>query len=183
MFVLAVLDSAGLPVVGGVDLLLVNIAAARPAIAYWAALCAIAGSMLGSAILFALARKGGELMLAKYISSRSGARAHRWFERYGMVTVFFPAVSPLPLPMKIAVFCAGALEVSWTKFLTVMLSARILRYFALAFFGARYGAATLLYLKQHLLFISMMALALAAFAVIALQINERRAKARVMAAS
>ena len=178
LFLLAALDSMGLPVVGGVDLLLVNVAAARPSLAYAAALCAIAGSMLGSAVLFGIARKGGELVLAKYIASRRGARMHRWFERYGLITVFIPALSPLPLPMKIPVFCAGALEVHWTRFLLVVLSARIIRYFSLAYFGVRYGASTLLFLKDHLLAIAFMALGLAALAVIVLQLRDRRNRAR-----
>ncbi len=178
LFVLAALDSAGVPVVGGVDLLLVNVAAARPSLAYVAALCAIAGSMLGSAVLFAIARKGGELMLAKYIAGRRGARMHRWFERYGLITVFIPALSPLPLPMKIPVFCAGALEVHWTRFLLVVLSARTIRYFSLAYFGVRYGASTLLYLRDHLLAIAFLALGIAAVAVIVLQLRDRRNRAR-----
>lgn len=174
LLILAALDSAGLPVVGGVDLLLVNVAAARPSVAYFAALCAIAGSMMGSAFLFGIARKGGELMLARYIATGRGARLHAWFERYGMITVFIPALSPLPLPMKIPVFCAGALEVKWSKFLGVVLAARALRYFALAFFGARYGARTILYLRSHLLTVSLVAMAMAATAVIVLQLRERR---------
>lgn len=174
LFLLAILDSAGLPVVGGVDLLLVNVATTSPNIAYLAAACAIAGSLVGSSILFAIARKGGELMLSRQLATPRGARMHRWFERYGLVTVFVPALSPLPLPMKIPVFCAGALKVRWTYFLGVVLAARTLRYFALAFFAARYGTQTLLYLRAHLLSIAIFALTLAAAIVIALQIMDRR---------
>jgi membrane protein YqaA with SNARE-associated domain len=174
LFLLAILDSAGLPVVGGVDLLLVNVAATSPKIAYFAALCAVAGSLIGSSILFAVARKGGELMLSRQLATPRGARMHRWFERYGLVTVFVPALSPLPLPMKIPVFCAGALNVRWSYFLGVLLVARTLRYIALAFFGARYGAQTLLYLRTHLLSVAIGALIVAAGIVIALQIMDRR---------
>lgn len=178
LLILAALDSAGLPIVGGVDLLLVNIAAARPSSAVAAALCAIAGSMVGSVFLFGIARKGGEVMLSRYIASKQGARLHRWFERYGMITVFIPALSPLPLPMKIPVFCAGALRVRLAKFTAVVLAARSLRYAALAFFGMRYGARTILYLRQHLLLVSLFALSLAALAVIVLQLHERRMRTR-----
>lgn len=176
LFVLAILDSAGLPVVGGVDLLLVNVASRSPSLAITAALCAIVGSLIGSSILFAIARKGGEVMLAKYIASKQGARLHRWFERYGLVTVFIPALSPLPLPMKIPVFCAGALDVRWSYFLSVVLAARVIRYFSLALFAARYGTQTLLYLRSHLLVVALLALLLAIAAVIALQIMDRRSR-------
>lgn len=182
LFLLAILDSAGLPVVGGVDLLLVNVATSSPGIAYLAAACAVAGSLIGSSILFAIARKGGELMLSRQLATPRGARIHGWFERYGLVTVFIPALSPLPLPMKIPVFCAGALEVRWSYFLSVVLVARTLRYFALAYFGARYGAQTLLYLRTHLLSVAIFALTLAAIAVIVLQIIDRLRRRRLAAA-
>lgn len=179
LFLLAILDSAGVPVVGGVDLLLVNVAAANPSKAYWAAGCAVAGSLVGSAILFALARKGGDLMLSRYLSTARGARIHSWFERYGLVTVFVPALSPLPLPMKIPVACAGALKVRWSYFLSVVLAARCLRYFALAFFGARYGAQTLLYLKTRFPSVALSALMIAAILVIGLQIMDRHRRRRI----
>jgi membrane protein YqaA with SNARE-associated domain len=172
LFLLAILDSAGLPVVGGVDFLLVAIAVSNPDRAYWAAICAIAGSLLGSLILFGIARKGGEVLLARYISSRRGARLHAWFERYGLVTVFIPALSPLPLPMKIPVFCAGALEVRWLFFIGVVLAARTMRYFALAFLGLRYGQMTFVLLRTHIWAVILVALALAVAALLVLRLLE-----------
>ncbi len=120
IFVLSILDSAGVPVVGGVDALLIAFAVDDPGQAYLAAVCAILGSVAGSLILFAIARKGGEVLLSKHISSRTGARLHLWFQRYGLVTVFIPALSPLPMPMKIPVFCAGALQVRPAYFIAVV---------------------------------------------------------------
>jgi membrane protein YqaA with SNARE-associated domain len=64
LFLLSALDSVGLPIVGGVDFLLVAIAANHPDQAYFAAFCAIGGSLLGSSVLFGIARKGGEVLLA-----------------------------------------------------------------------------------------------------------------------
>jgi membrane protein YqaA with SNARE-associated domain len=183
LFLLAILDSAGLPVVGGVDLLLVNVATTSPRTAYLAAACAVAGSLIGSSILFAIARKGGDLMLSRQLATRRGARIHRWFERYGLITVFIPALSPLPLPMKIPVFCAGALKVRWSYFLSVVFVARSLRYVALAFFGVRYGAQTVLYLRTHLLSVAVFALTLAAASVIVLQITDRLRRRRLMTSS
>ena len=129
--------------------MLVAIAVNYPHRAYLAAVWATLGSLGGSLILFAIARKGGEVLLAKHISRRSGARLHLWFQRYGMVTVFIPALSPLPMPMKIPVFCAGALQVRWAYFIAVVLSARIIRYFALAYLGLHYGHRTFEFLISH----------------------------------
>lgn len=149
LLLLSLLDSTGLPVVGGVDALLVAVATDRPEHAYLAAGCAIIGSVVGSLILFSVARKGGEVLLARYISGGTGARMHDWFQRYGLATVFVPAVSPLPLPMKVPVFCAGALNVRLTYFLFVVITARVIRYIALAHLGRQYGRDTGLFLKQH----------------------------------
>jgi membrane protein YqaA with SNARE-associated domain len=175
---LAILDSAGLPVVGGVDILLISVAAGTPQYAYLAAIYAIAGSLAGSLILFAIARKGGEAFLAKQLSTRRGMRLHAWFEQYGLVTVFVPALSPIPMPMKIPVFCAGALEVHWSYFTGVVLAARTIRYFSLAYLGMRYGAQTFLFLRKHILEVSLIAIVLAAAAVIALNFVRRSASRR-----
>ena len=181
---LAVLDSAGVPVVGGVDALLIAIAVDKPAQAYMAALCAIAGSLGGSLVLFSIARKGGEVLLSKQISSRQGKRLHSWFERYGLVTVFVPALSPFPLPMKIPVFCAGALEVRWGYFIAVVLAARAIRYCALAYLGLHYGQETVQFLKTHVIAVVGFAVALAILASVLLQIagirDERRSKPAIM---
>jgi membrane protein YqaA with SNARE-associated domain len=134
---------------------------------------AIVGSLAGSLILFAIARKGGEAFLTKQLSSRTGRRLHGWFEQYGLVTVFVPALSPIPLPMKIPVFCAGALEVHWSYFTGVVVTARTIRYFALAYLGTRYGAQTFLFLRKHILTVGIIALILAAGSVVALRFARR----------
>ena len=90
------------------------------------------------------------MLLAKHITSRTGARLHSWFERYGLITVFIPAVSPFPLPMKVPVFCAGALDVRWAYFVSVVAAARAIRYFALAYLALHYGSRTFAFLASHL---------------------------------
>lgn len=158
---------------GGVDALLVAIAANQPQHAYVAACCAILGSLAGSLVLFFIARKGGEVLLMKHVASRTGARLHLWFQRYGLITVFIPAISPFPLPMKIPVFCAGALQVRWAYFSVVVLAARSIRYLALAYLGERYGYQTFAYLKSHAWQAALGALALALAAAIALRMFQR----------
>jgi membrane protein YqaA with SNARE-associated domain len=170
---LAVLDSAGLPVVGGVDTLLIAIAINQPHVAYIAAIWAVLGSLAGSLILFGIARKGGEVLLAKHISTRRGKRLHTWFERFGLVTVFIPALSPLPMPMKVPVFCAGALEVRWSYFSGVVLAARLIRYFALAYLGLHYGQEAFRFLASHILAVAAIAIGLAIVAIVVLQIVHR----------
>lgn len=160
--------------VGGVDLLLIDVAVHNPQQAYFAALCAVAGSVGGSLILFAIARKGGEVLLTKHISTRRGKRLHAWFERYGLVTVFIPALSPLPMPMKVPVFCAGALEVRWMHFIAVVLAARFIRYFVLAYLGLHYGHQTFRFLASHVMVVTGIAVGLAILAVAVLRLAGRR---------
>jgi membrane protein YqaA with SNARE-associated domain len=159
---LAILDSAGVPVIGGVDILLIAVATNKPAEAYFAALLAVAGSLFGSLVLFFIARKGGEVLLMRHVASKTGARMHLWFQRWGLATVFVPALSPIPLPMKIPVFCAGALQVRLLYFVIVVLAARTIRYFSLAYLGIHYGLQTVQFVKAHAWQAALGAVALAA---------------------
>lgn len=158
---------------GGVDALLITIAANRPAIAYLSACVAIVGSLVGSLILFSIARKGGQVFLSRYTSRGAGKRLHAWFERYGLATVFIPAVSPLPMPMKVPVFCSGALGIHWAAFIGTVLVARIIRYFALAYLAQRYGSSTLVFLKHHWGAVLAFAVSLSIAVVIALRLLQK----------
>jgi membrane protein YqaA with SNARE-associated domain len=173
LLLLGFLDSAGVPIVGGVDALLLAIAANKPQQAYWAACLATLGSLAGSLLLFFIARKGGEVLLMKHVESRTGTRLHLWFQRYGLITVFVPAISPFPLPMKIPVFCAGALQVRWAYFAVVVLTARAIRYAALAYLGRQYGHQAFGYLKSHGWQAALLALAIAAAVAVALRMFQR----------
>lgn len=170
---LSCLDSVGVPIVGGVDALLIAVSTVSPKQAYLAAIFAVIGSLIGSLILYLIARKGGEVLLAGHTSSKRGRKLRHWFEQYGLVTVFLPAVSPVPLPMKIPVFCSGALRVRIASFVAVVATARVIRYFALAFLGQRYGRYTLTFLEQHWLPIVVVVVALCALAVVMLKVIDR----------
>lgn len=136
--------------IGGVDALLVIIAIVSRSQAYLSAAAAVIGSIVGSLILFMIARKGGEEYHRRHTSSRRGAKLRDWFHEYGLLTVFIPAFVPIvPLPLKIFIISAGALEESPLRFSLVMLAARAPRYFFLAWLGSRLGSDTLPYLERH----------------------------------
>ena len=63
--------------VGGVDALIILIAVVSRAQAYLAAGTAILGSLVGSLILFLIARKGGEEYHRRHTSSATGTQAPR----------------------------------------------------------------------------------------------------------
>ena len=161
VFFLGLLDSTGVPMVGGVDALIVLIAVTNHEQAYLAAGAAIAGSLIGSLILFLIARKGGEEYHRRHTSSPRGAKLRAWFHEYGLLTVFVPAFVPIiPLPLKIFIISAGALEESPVTFSFVLLAARIPRYVFLAWLGSRLGADTIPYLRQHIWGLVLLAIAL-----------------------
>ena len=137
--------------IGGVDAVIVLIAVANRSQAYLAALTAIAGSLIGSLILFLIARKGGEEYHHRHTSTPRGNKLRAWFHEYGLLTVFVPAFVPIiPLPLKVFIISAGALEEGTVQFSIVLLAARIPRYLFLAWLGSRLGNNTLPYLRHHI---------------------------------
>lgn len=159
VFLFAIVDGAGVPTPGGLDALLIFLSAQRPHLAYLMATLTLVGSLIGCFILFYIARRGGEAYLAKYTASGRGARFKTWFQRYGLLTVFIPALVPIPMPLKAFIICAGAMGISPWAYLRVLLAARIPRYFALAYLGSQLGTQSWPWLKAH-------ALHMLAFAVV-----------------
>ncbi|MBL8233219.1 MAG: VTT domain-containing protein [Bryobacterales bacterium] len=174
LFLLAMLDSAGVPLPTAVDALLVATAVVSPAQAYLSAALAVAGSAIGCMFLFYVARKGGQAYLERHASGEKGLRFRAWFRTYGLITVFVPCFLPIPMPLKVFVLSSGALGVDPRKFLLTVLAARVPRYFGLAFLGAQLGEGSGAWLKQHAWHIGGFAIALAAALVLAVRVVARR---------
>ena len=148
---MAIADSTGIPMIGGIDALVVLVAVLDRSEAYLAALAAIAGSLTGCLVLFFIARAGGEAYHRHHTSSPRGAQLRAWFHEYGLLTVFVPAFVPvIPMPLKIFVISAGALGTSPLAFILVVLAARVPRYLFLAWLGRRLGSDTIPYLRSHI---------------------------------
>ena len=96
---------------GGVDALLLYLSVKTPHVAYIAATTAIAGSILGNLILFRTARYGVRRFASEEMPDGKRQKFRIWFQRYGLLTVFIPAVTPfVPLPLKVFVISAGAMH-------------------------------------------------------------------------
>ena len=149
VFLLALVDGIGVPIPGGVDFLLVLLAAKSSSQAYYFAGVTGVGSLIGGMILFYIARKGGEAYLEKYTKEGRGLRIKQWFLEYGLVTVFIPALLVIPLPLKIPEVCAGALGVRALPFFLTLLAARVPRYFGMAYLGAQMGEGSWTWVKGH----------------------------------
>jgi len=161
ILLLAILDSSGVPVAGIFDAVLVLIAVEKPSIAWLCAGLAVAGSTIGNTILFAAAHRGGRRFMDKAAPEGRGAKFREWFRRYGMITVFVPAMIPIPMPLKLFVISAGVVGTSFAEFLTVTLIARSIRYFGLAWLGVALGTGSAAFLKSHAWLFAGAALALA----------------------
>ncbi len=177
-FMVALIDSAGLPIPGGVDALLILTAVTNPELAYFTAVLCIAGSALGSVILFYLARKGGEMYLDRHVSTPREMRFRRWFHTYGLVTVFIPTLVPMPgLPMKAFVISAGALGVKPLSFLLTVLGGRIPRYLALAALGRAMGDNSAGWIAAHKWHLALGAVLLGAVLMLLVRSRGKQAQA------
>jgi membrane protein YqaA with SNARE-associated domain len=149
LLLLAVLDSSGLPIANTLDAYLIFLAVKNPARAYGYAALSVAGSVIGNVVLFAIARRGGARFVRRSTDGARAQRFRRWFERFGLVTVFIPALVPIPMPLKLFVVSAGVLGTRFTTFVLVILAARIPRYFGEAWLGVRLGRESTGFLRTH----------------------------------
>jgi len=171
------IESLGIPNPGGTDWLLVGMAIARPQDAWLCAAMAVLGSILGTSVFFEVMRRGGEAVLAKYTSSERGKKFREWFQRYGLVTVFIPALVPLPfLPFKVFAACAGAMNVNRWRFLIVLAVGRIIRYAGLAYLGVQLGtvANSKAWIKSHTWHMVGIAVALFLFFFALIKLADRK---------
>jgi len=173
-FAVAVIDGAGVPNPGGPDYMLLFLAWTQPQTAYLSAALSVAGALLGSLGLFWLARRGGQKYLDAKASGPRALRFRNWFDRYGLATVFIPALVPvIPLPMKVFVLSAGALGVSPVAFLLAMAAGKIPRFFGLAYLGRSLGEHSTDWLKEHKWHFALGALALMAFLFLVVRASDR----------
>jgi len=143
VFLLSAIDSVGVPLPAVLDGLIISVAAdsARsPHIAWLTALLAVVGSAGGNILLFSGARHGHRIFRRKSAPEAVPGRFRRWFHRYGLVSVFVPAVTPVPpMPLKFFVISAGLFRTPLLRFLSVIVLARTVRFFGEAWLGLQLG--------------------------------------------
>ena len=180
LFLMALADGVLLPLPGGVDVFLILLATRAPDSAYMLAATATVGSTIGNMVLFLLARKGGEVYVQRHTLSKWGAGIRRWFQHYGLLTVFICALVPLPgAPLKLTVLCAGALGAGPRGFLATFVGARIARYTALAVLGAAMGDNAIGWLIDHKWHLTGFAAALTVFLFTLIAIADARRARRL----
>ena len=114
-------------------------------------------------------------MLRKRFKLENIKRVERAYERFGFLAIGIPAILPPPLPFKIFVATAGALEYPRWKFLLTVMIARSLRYYVEGILAVYYGRRVLLFIKDNgLVVVSIVATIVLIGVLIYLLINRRR---------
>jgi membrane protein YqaA with SNARE-associated domain len=173
LLLISFIDSAGIPLTVGLDVLVILLSVKQPNLApLWVGL-AVLGSSAGNMTLFYVARKGGRRLLKTEAPEGYRRRFRLWFNRYGLVTVFIPALIPIPMPMKFFVVCSGAMGVHTMYFLIVVLLARGLRYSGEAYLGVQMGEHSTRFLSQHRWDFALVAAALGIGLYLLVRLSER----------
>ena len=180
MIVIGALDSSLLSLPEINDYLVVGRCYKYPSAAFYFPLFAAIGSVIGCNILYSIVRRGGQAVLRKRFPLASIKRVERAYERFGFLAIGIPAILPPPLPFKIFVATAGALEYPRWKFLLTVMIARSFRYYVEGILAVFYGRRVLLFMKDNGLMILSIAGSLVLIGVIIYLVIRRRSVSAVM---
>ena len=185
MIVIGALDSSLLSLPEINDYLVVGRCFKHPSAVFYFPLFAAAGSVVGCALLYTIVRRGGQAVLRKRFPLQSIKRVEQAYERFGFFAIAIPAIMPPPLPFKIFVATAGALEYPRWKFLLTVMIARSLRYYVEGILAVYYGRRVLLFMKDNgLVIVSIVGTLVLIGLIIYFVVRQRRgARAPVEAAA
>ncbi|MBI1792510.1 MAG: DedA family protein [Acidobacteria bacterium] len=173
ILLVAFIDSAGLPLSVGLDALVMLLVVKDPSSAVFNVAVAVLGSAAGNIALYFAACKGGHYYLERHVPEARTRRIRDWFHRYGLVTVFVPALIPIPMPMKPFVILSGAFDVHPLAFLLCVVMARIGRYGSEAYLGVKLGEQSGHYLASHRWHLFGLSVALTGALFLAARLTER----------
>ncbi|MGH9383311.1 MAG: YqaA family protein [Vicinamibacterales bacterium] len=149
LFIIAALDSSFLSFPQVNDLLIIVLSTAYPErMAYYAGMTTL-GSLLGCFVLYAAARRGGDVFMRKRFKPRHVNRALALYRRFGLLAVIVPALLPPPMPFKAFVLLAGVADVSPLKFSLAIIIGRSIRYFGQGYLAVLYGERALELIRAH----------------------------------
>src|ERR1044071_8823016 len=129
MIIIGALDSSLLSLPEINDYLVVGRCFKDHTAVFYLPLFAATGSVIGCSLLYTIVRRGGQAVLRKRFNLQSINRVERPYDGFVFSAFPIPAVLPPPLPFKIFVATAGALEYPRWKFLLTVMIARSFRYY------------------------------------------------------
>ena len=153
MVLIGALDSSLLSLPEINDYLVVARCYSDPKSVFYFPLFAAAGSVIGCNVLYYIMRRGGQAVMRRRFSAENIAKVERAYARFGFLALAIPALLPPPMPFKIFVATAGALEYPRWKFMTTIMIARSLRYIVEGTLAVFYGEQVIVFMKANGLYI------------------------------
>jgi membrane protein YqaA with SNARE-associated domain len=156
MILIGALDSSLLSLPEVNDYLVVARCYTHPKTVFFFPLFATIGSLLGCLLLYTILSRGGRAVLHRRFRVEHVLRVERAYARFGILALVVPALLPPPMPFKIFVATAGALQFPRRRFLLTIFLARSLRYYVEGTLAVFYGQRVLRFFKDNgLLIISI----------------------------
>ncbi len=149
MVIIGALDSSLLSLPEINDYLVVARCHSDHSAVFYFPLFAAAGSVLGCLLLYTIMRRGGQAVMRKRFRADHIERVERAYARFGILALAIPALLPPPMPFKIFVATAGALEYSRWRFVITIMAARSVRYYIEGALAVFYGQRVVTFLKDN----------------------------------
>ena len=149
MILIGALDSSLLSLPEVNDYLVVARCYTHPRAVFFFPMFAAIGSVLGCSLLYTILSRGGRAVLHRRFKVEHIQRVEHAYARFGILALAVPALLPPPMPFKIFVATAGALQFPRRKFLLTILLARSLRYYAEGTLAVFYGERVLRFSKDN----------------------------------
>jgi membrane protein YqaA with SNARE-associated domain len=151
----ALFDSSFLSLPEVNDILIITLSIKNPEKMLYYCTMTTLGSILGCLALFAVGRKGGQVLLRKRFAEDKIEKVASWYAKYGIFAVMIPSILPPPTPFKIFVLFAGAFRISVGKFILAIAAGRGFRYFLEGVLAVKYGEAAKDYMHQNYPYIAL----------------------------
>src|SRR5437868_14120585 len=129
MILVGELDSSLLSLPEINDYLVVARCFTHPRAVVFFPLFASTGSVLGCLLLYTILQRGGLAVLHRRFKLEHVQRVEQAYAQFGILALAIPALLPPPMPFKIFVATAGALQFPRRRFLITILVARSIRYY------------------------------------------------------
>src|SRR6202521_872408 len=123
---------------GGVDAVLLLLAASRPSWVLIYVAAATIGSTAGCVGLYRISQRAGHRALARFSESKQ-KRVKDLIDRYDVLSVLGASLLPPPFPFKLFVVSAGVFRLNLVRFTVAVAAGRTFRYLLEGYLAARYG--------------------------------------------
>ena len=148
LLAIAFLDSVLVPIPGGVDAMLLLLAASRPSWVLIYVAAATIGSTAGCVGLYRISKRAGRRALNRFSESKQ-KRVKDLIDRYDVLSVLVASVLPPPFPFKLFVVSAGVFRLNLLRFTIAIAVGRTFRYLLEGYLAATYGEHAREILSQY----------------------------------